>query len=377
MNTKVLFVVSSNFQMMFAYFLSHYMNGEVQYLILDSQNSEVNDISIRAAGNNKAWLIPSLKNTVKDLVFDNKALFEHVSDIIRKESPATVILFKDNDFLTCKVIETAAQIEAKITLVQEGVGIYRYPERNYKQWLRIKVPVILGYPWVYSFTQGMHPKVTAIAAAEPDMLPAVKTRLKEVIKIPQQAPPRHLLYEYSKILPDQTLQILKEHHSTSLLYIGQPLSKLGILKTEEETAFLQTLLLITKKNNLNLLVKPHPYEDLDKYDGFKNELTLLSHSVPAEIIPLYLSLTCVVTPYSSAADNMSTWFHTPVLYVHDLLLKRQLIIDYELKGSFVKNHTELDDLIAKYSCESMDSQKLYTEKECELDYQQFVTALLQ
>lgn len=375
MNTKVLFVVSSNFQMMFAYFISHYINGEVQYLILDSENAEVNDIAIKAAGENKAWLLPGLKKTVKGMVFDNRELLKKLSDIVCTESPTTVILFKDNDFLTCQVIGSASRLGSKIILVQEGVGIYRYTEPNFKQWLRMKVPVLLGYPWVYNYTQGLHPKVKAIAATDLQKLPSMKKQSKELIQIPQTAPPHHLLRAYSSLIPDQVLQPLSEHPA-SLLYIGQPLSKLGITKLEDEIAFLQTLLLFTKKNNIKLLVKPHPYEDLDKYDGFKSELTLLSNSVPAEIIPLFLSLICVITPYSSAADNMSTWFHTPVLYVHDLLLKRKLNIDHELKGFFVKDYNELNGLIKQYSAEIIHSLSLRAEKERELDYQQFVTDLL-
>ncbi|MGG3738052.1 glycosyltransferase family 52 [Aeribacillus pallidus] len=375
MGTKVLFVVSSNFQMMFAYFLTHYIHGEVQYLILDSQNSEVNDMAIKAAEKNKAWVIPGLKKTVKGIVFDNKKVFKKVADIVRNESPTTVILFKDNDFLTCQVIESASRIGSKITLVQEGVGIYRYPELYVKQWLTMKIPILLGYPRVYHGTQGLHPKVNAIAVTDPEKLPSIKKRSKQLIEIPQTAPPRHLLDTYSEIIPEHMLQPLKGHPS-SLLYIGQPLSKLGVIKLEEEIAFLQKLLLIAKKNRLKLLVKPHPFEDLDKYAVFKNELTLISNSLPAEMIPLFLSLTCVVTPYSSAAGNMSSWFHTPVIYVHDLLLKRKLNIDHELNGIFANNYTELNDLINQYSSEKINSLPLRVEKEKEMSYQQFVTTLL-
>ncbi|WP_416826512.1 polysialyltransferase family glycosyltransferase [Ectobacillus polymachus] len=372
MNTKVLFVVSSNFQMMFAYFISHYMNGEVQYLILDSENAEVNDIAIKAAGENKFWFLPYLKQSVKGMVYDNRKLFKKVADIVCTESPATVILFKDNDFLTCQVIESASRLGSNIILVQEGVGIYKNTEPNVKQWLRMKVPILLGYPWVYNYTQGLNPKVKTIAATDLEKLPPIKKQSKELIEIPQIAPPYHLLRTYSEFIPDKMLQPLRGH-SASLLYIGQPLSKFGLAKLEDEIAFLQNLLFFTKKNGLKLVVKPHPDENLDKFSGFENELTLLSNSLPAEVIPLFLSVISVVTPFSSAADNMSSWFHIPVLYVHELLLKQKLNIDYELKGHSVKDLVKLDDLIKEYSTKRIDPLQLH--EETELSYQQFVTAL--
>lgn len=374
MNEKVLFVVSSNFQMMFAYIISHYINEEVQYMILDSQNPDVNDIAKRATGNNKSWSLPGLKKTWKGILFDNKKLLKLVSNIVRTESPTTVILFKDNDFLTCQVIETASKLGSKIILVQEGVGIYDYPERNMKKWLQTKLLSLIGYPWIYDYTQGLHPKVNKIAAADLEKLPAIKKRSKELIKIPHTGPPRYLLNAYAKIIPECMIQS-SYGHPACLLYIGQPLSRLGITKLEDEIVFLQNLLLIAKKNCLKLIVKPHPYEDLEKYDVFNKELTLLSNSIPAEMLPLYLSLSCIITPYSSAADNISSWFQTPILYVHNLLLKQKLNIDHKLKGYFVKDYDELNGLIKQYS-KRMNSRALHSETESELGYQQFATTLL-
>ena len=125
MNNTVLFVISSNFQLLFSYIIKSYIvNADSKFFILDSKNNEVNQMAEQIIPKNHFRSFVSLEKSVQGMLKSNKVILKNIENAVNEISPSLVIVFKDNDLINCKVIEAASKRSSKIVLIQEGINLY-------------------------------------------------------------------------------------------------------------------------------------------------------------------------------------------------------------------------------------------------------------
>ena len=205
-------------------------------------------------------------------------------------------------------------------------------------------------------------------------IPKNKIENKQLIEIPSTLPPTYILDEFSKAVNPLYIDELKKAPAKSILYLGQPLSELGYITHDDEAAFLKKMIMYINEKGYNLIIKPHPFEKIAKYQCFDQDIILLNGAIPAEIIPMHTSLICVLTPYSSAADNMSVWYKIPVYYLHDLILDYEFDFTNDMHGHFVKNYHELESIVNQLQSEKNQS---INGSKVEFLYQEFVKNIIE
>ena len=171
MNNTVLFVISSNFQLLFSYIIKSYIvNADSKFFILDSKNKEVNQMAEQIIPKNHFRSFVSLEKSIQGMLKSNKVILKNIENAVNEISPSLVIVFKDNDLINCKVIETASKLVRKLSLFKrESICIHldkhQFP-KNTTNYIRL-----LGYPKLYGITQGLHPKVDIICGTDLKNIP--------------------------------------------------------------------------------------------------------------------------------------------------------------------------------------------------------------
>ena len=321
------------------------------------------------------WFLQALGKSWKDIFIKNKEIIREASRIVNHISPSTVIMFKDNDPITCKIIEIASKKATKIVLVQEGLGIYRLPSLNVKKMLQTKAPFLLGYPKVYSWVQGMNPHVDVIAVTDRKKLSKTKQKNKTIIDIPNILPPSPILHQFIQSV-SSSFSPVQKLDANIILYLGQPLSRLGMAKQEEDL-FLESLLTSLKNTKYTIVIKPHPNDDLSKYLKYKSkEIIILDPVLPAEFLPLYMKVDYVLTVYSSAADNIASWYKIPAIYLHEILNKQRLKFMDDLNGVFIQDFVELEIFIKPFSFDFHEGDMTRNDQEAEKAYKHFIDQIM-
>ena len=211
MNNTVLFVISSNFQLLFSYIIKSFIkNADSKFIILDSKNKEVNRMAESMLSPDHSWSFNSLEKSVWGMLRKNKVILKNIQTAVKDTSPSLVIVFKDNDLLNCKVIETASKLGSKIVLIEEGNNLYSPRQATRIQKMEQTMIRLLGYPKLYGVTQGLHPKVDMIGGTDLKNLPENKKKNKQLIEIPSTLPPTHILDEFSKVVNPLYIEELKK-----------------------------------------------------------------------------------------------------------------------------------------------------------------------
>lgn len=68
---------------------------------------------------------------------------------------------------------------------------------------------------------------------------------------------------YSKVLPD-----MNEYNSNNALIITQPLSEIGFLSNDKEADIMRKVVTKLRSDGYSVTIRPHPREDLEKYNSF-------------------------------------------------------------------------------------------------------------
>ncbi|SDZ46691.1 hypothetical protein SAMN05421736_113123 [Evansella caseinilytica] len=311
---------------------------------------EDNDFSdylvIKRVKRSKNKLISALKN---------RSNIQKVKKFINQRTIERAIIFKDNDLINQSITDIAVKKGAKVTLMEEGLGLYKKPQEGLvyhrQNWIKKN---LFSYPMYRNKSQGMYPIVNEIVANNPQLLPSEKIINKKVVEEKFDQLSRveiGELYNYFNINDIQFSPLVEKRKV--VLYIGQPFSEFRSLSLQYEQKGLAAVFShLLKDKDIYVLVKPHPSEDIRKYEPYiKDDLVELftEYHVPAELIPAILDIDLVLTGYSSACYYINKWYNIRSLSLYNIfftehsngwIFKEKIEPIYNMK--LINNITELD-----------------------------------
>lgn len=348
---KILIVVTTNYQLFFAEYISQLFkakNIEI-HVILSFINSDIINENKNKKCFNQIYIISrnSISNPIK--VIKTKYL---IKTIFKKVKPDLLIVFKDNDALSWMTIQLCHFYRIENLLIEEGLGLYTTKSKfvlNIKQMQK----KLLSYPNPFELPQGYNKKIKNMMVNFPDLLSKEKTKNKNIHIIPKVMLHEKELEFFNKVYEFSPLI------EKGILYLGQPLTELGLVVSELEIQCLKHLQLLSDKNNLKVYIKPHPSENINKYLFWKNAEIIEGH-LPAELIILNPNDLITITPFSSAAVNVKNWSEKHVIFIYNILGINNL--DPRMfNGEIVKSISELDtifnNIIKSLSSDAIVDQK--------------------
>lgn len=331
MSKKILFVVETTYQLFYTALISYFFSkkgGEI-YVVLAPYNYELIEISKKIEWFENVFIFnryiyKNNKNQLfKEIIFARKSLKEIISLNIEY-----IFIYKDSGYIQSYFLEKLRNYNGcKCILIEEGFSLYINQKKaltgfplikRLKQVLRIKLMDLLGAKNVtYGF--GYHPLLSMVLCFKPEKFKQ-KNQVVSVSSLPLSLPSSKVLNNLNNVFFSKKVSSeLVEDNSFSFMYIGQPLSELGMVSLEDELKLLESIDNIFGRLNLRLLIKPHPVEKIDKYNGLKNVTIIKEAYIPVELLLPKFKINSVLTPFSSAADNLKHFYEVDVMYLYKLI----------------------------------------------------------
>ena len=282
------------------------------------------------------------------LGLEYKNNIRRVRSFLNKTKYKELIVFKDNDYLNQTLIDWTSNKGIKITLIEEGLGLYKIPNGGIKIKRQPALKrFLLSYPKYLYEVQGINPKVNRIIATRPNALQKEKLSNKEIAQSSfedlslDKIKEIYDYFEQNEGVNDQ----FKYHDKTkiNILYIGQPLSEFKTLLEDEEKESLDNIFnTLIENNNVNVIIKPHPSEKIEKYKDYlksKSVQIFEAQHIPAELIPSKVNIEFVLTGYSSACYYIYEWYKIKSYSLYSIFFKEYSNTDLKKKiTSMYKMH---------------------------------------
>lgn len=326
---QIVFVVETSYQLFYSIILNYYFKktGYRTTLVSACISNSVQAIARKAKCFDEKYFFDRFesKNAKKELV-DEIAFIKKNKHDFKRIKCDIIIVFKDSNYIQGYLINLFKKKDkSKALLVEEGLSIYLEQavtklklSMMIKQYIRINIMKIFNAKKV-SYGFGYNRNLDVLAVFEPNKLPLVKKQ-KKILKLPNVAPSDAVLQQSFNLFSNGAeLELLGREASAFVMYFGQPLSELSMVSIECEHAFLSGLNSIANTQNIKIVVKPHPHEKPSKYESYTGFSLIKESFVPAELIAKNLKPYLVITPFSSAAVNISRWWGVDCLYVFKLL----------------------------------------------------------
>lgn len=348
---KVIFVVETNYQLLYSIIINFYLKlYNVNTLLISACiSNDVQELSRKITcfddvmyfdrsnnGNMKLDLIEEIK-----FVFDNQKVF-------KKMKGSTLIVFKDANYLQGYLLSILKKDKtSKTVLVEEGLsmyeergGVHRLTIKNkVKRVVRIALMRLLKAKKVtYGF--GYNDNLDYLAVYSPDKLDEVKVIGKEVIRLPHVAPDLAVFNVMEEYFLDDSVENIIDEEKQSIMYFGQLMVENGKVDKKREEFFLNYLSNISEEYNIQVIIKPHPRENVEKFKMYSNVIVVDNRNIPAEVLFNKIKPSAILTPYSTASMNISRWWNVNSAYTFKL-------IDLEIDINLLDNQTiveEYDDL---------------------------------
>ncbi|WP_195538928.1 polysialyltransferase family glycosyltransferase [Eubacterium maltosivorans] len=363
---KVLFVIETYYQLMYASIINYYLkiNSAQTYIILCLDEKEIKKINLKENAFDK---IIKFENRKKHGLGN---FFEQVSFVkknrkIWSQKFDVLALFNDSRYLDGYLIKRMKkEYSSKIVLLEEGLALYLKNEykllgfKSKAKYFARKILAQIGGVNLPQYGLGYHISVDKIALYSPDLIEKRKAEKKELIKLPNCSPPDKIMRQMMKIF---NLENETETKRYDCIYFGQSLSELEGYEKENEDRFLNYLDYMTKQKKLKIAIKPHPFEDVNKYKKYSNFYIIENNIIPAEILFYKMKIDIIITPFSSAARNINIWWKNEPIYIFELLGIR-----IKLSGlNTVKTYDEFNSAIEKKLYQSRNKYKDYLDKDSE------------
>lgn len=156
---------------------------------------------------------------------------------------------------------------------------------------------------------------------------------------------------YKKIIEFKSADLEIDADNVALI-ITEPLPEYNIVSEKQEYNILKEILQIFHDNNIKLLIKPHPYEDKDKYDFLKKDnVNIIKNNIPVEEILTNINPICVIGTISTVLVNSKLIFDIKTISLVNLLKIDDELIEHttnEFKGlteDFIHFPDSIDEII--------------------------------
>lgn len=383
MKKRILFYADTSFQLLYSFIINELIFGDYStFLIARANNERINKMAIELKSFKNVWAFNrSKKSNYLTRILEEKKNIDLIVNILNTKKPDILIVFKDNDPICKSLIDIASKNGTKIILIQEGLALYG----NIKHKTRKKIKVLakkiiqtmLRYP-IININQGEDPRISVMVVSHMNSLSEKRKTNKEIIEFPNIQPPTFIL---EKFINETKLDFNNLKHirlNKTLIYFGQPLSENEFDKKNEKM-FLDELFKILSTSGYQIIVKPHPSENMDKYSIYPYCTLYTENYIPAEILAFIVKPVLVLTPYSSVGLNISTWYPTTIIYLYKLLLDLNLEIENEVllnnnNCHIIKDYDELSMLLTNDF--SLDETQIPNMEMAELLYKDFVNKII-
>ena len=128
---------------------------------------------------------------------------------------------------------------------------------------------------------------------------------------------------YKNVLKKRNDFINLEKEDIFAILVTAPDIEEGRIGSDEELKFLEKVISLVISKNLNLAIKPHPKESLDKYEYFLskfsvNKFKIISKGIPVEDLFLQYNIQCIIGYSSTALVNARVLYDIPVISLIDI-----------------------------------------------------------
>lgn len=202
----------------------------------------------------------------------------------------SIILFNDIDPVAQWIIKRV-KCSGDIIIIEEGIGVYRNTKKRHEKMFKIAGKIFFGRSFENVRRIGESSAVSKIICSEPEKLSLNQSKKK--IEVLEEL-------DYSAISKELRINRISGYS----WFIGQPLVEDGIVSEQKYLSYIKIIKEVEKKKGKKLILKPHPRENLQKYNNI--HMKLVSDSdVPVELLIDNSSDVNVFTIYSSAILNIS------------------------------------------------------------------------
>ena len=272
--------------------------------------------------------------------------FSPIFRYIKNIENSVIMYFSDQEVSSNKIVRILMNNPTNyIILSEEGLGLYVYRESTVSLKTRIgyvlcglKTCNVIGGSKYYN----------AILAKYPT---SIHARFSDTACIMQN----DLFLDGDFINSINLPSIIFNNYKKKALILGEPIKEIGINNDEYVDSL--TRILDVYKHDCDIVVKPHPREDISIYD-LLNDCTLLSNVkwVPVELLVLKYNFNIVISVYSASVVNIAkvnknlNVFLTYPLY--GLQLDSNLINEFNKYSNInvVTNYEDLSYNDNNYNC---------------------------
>jgi hypothetical protein len=194
----------------------------------------------------------STRRHYRSIVDTCKSVALSALDHLDKNQPFDILIFNDRDFLAQILIKSAQdeKFRFSITAIDEGIGYYireGLREKILRYLYKLISRPLLGFNYQFIEQYGTHPLISKVYLEYPELL---ERKVKNVI--------------YRKIPSENSVKYHFESDLPGVLIFTTPFTEDNILTPVEENDFYRSLYKVARDFRVNLFIKPHPREGLEK-----------------------------------------------------------------------------------------------------------------
>ena len=262
---------------------------------------------------------------------------------------SVLVVFSDQHIITNKIIRQYSSAIKETVLIEEGMATYLIKNTTIPKTKDYWINLLLGAH--YEPYIGANKSINTLVVKNPEWIPEIKKAGRTIVKQSNCLMDTMWPSVFADVINDayESNQVF----NPKLLWIGQPLETDGVDATKQ----LELIKEINKKLNykFDIIIKPHPRENIGKYDNLIQEEKNISifdlgpnNWIPIEIIIRMIYPSIVMSGYSTAAKNIQDMgIKCKVIYCYKLFsihLDEQAEKSY-LFGTNTYNIDSLDDLV--------------------------------
>lgn len=245
------------------------------------------------------FIILSLKDYKSDVfkLIKFRKFMKQLEKNILEKNIIDIVIFNDVDPETQWIINNIKRT-GKVILIEEGIGLYRDIKKRHEFVFKIFGKILFGHKFENIKRIGESKSVEQIICRNPSLLSS-KQHMKEVGKLD--------IIDFESL--KNKLSNLKEVEE-NIWFIGQPLVEDGILKEKEYLEIVNKI----KDKNPNLIIKPHPRENINKYNSIFGAKLVEDNNIPIELMVNTKKNNVFLTIYSSAIISVSSYGKAMALF---------------------------------------------------------------
>ena len=329
MGGNVLFSVSTTYHLMMTKIYIHQKQFDQVFAVCHAINEEIPRIILNDEAFDRVTILDRSRKRLcklKLLLINRRKIFK-IKKLFKNYIIDHVFVFKDSDIFSQVLIEEAKIRSIKVSLIEEGVGIYIIPKTGLKIEYTHMIKRLFAYPKNSINALGINPLVDEVMVSRPSLLPIEKIQNKKISRLnyPKISDSmKGFLYNYFSTNSDI---VTFKNNNPIILYLGQPFSEFGLITGKKEKEKLDLIFHFLLKTNINVLIKPHPSESIEKYkiySNFSEQLRLIENNhIPSELLPYKYKIDLVITTSSGSSKYLKQWFDIKTLSLINIFYKNQ------------------------------------------------------